>query len=67
MDIMKSQIDKEETFTDDQVKMAIESFLEHGEHSFEVSHKGYYSGYGWAARCLRFHLKQIKNNTANEN
>jgi len=24
------------------------------------SQQGYFSGFGWAARALRFHLKQLK-------
>jgi hypothetical protein len=54
-----------ETFTDQQVRFAIESFLEFGENSYGIAHKGYYSNGGWAARCLKFHLAQIDPTTPN--
>jgi len=58
-----------EQFNQTQVQAAIEQFLEYGEQSFvdvdkEQSrgkgHLGYFSGSGWAARALRFHLAQLK-------
>ncbi len=56
-----------ETFTKNQVIDAIKSFLEYGEKTLvidkisgEPGHKGYFSGIGWAARCLRFHLEELK-------
>jgi len=49
---------EEETFTEDQITIAIEQWLDYGEQSFEQCHLGYFSGGGWAARCLRYHLRQ---------
>jgi hypothetical protein len=49
-----------ETFDSWQVQCAIEQFLQYGEEQFLKSQQGYYSGYGWAARCLRFHLEELK-------
>jgi hypothetical protein len=49
-----------ETFSPWQVQCAIEQFLEYGEEQFLKSQQGYYSGSGWAARCLRFHLEELK-------
>lgn len=56
-----------EQFNQTQVQAAIEQFLEYGEDSFapekepkERGHRGYFSGGGWAARALRFHLAQLK-------
>lgn len=52
-----------ETFTDEQVTCALGQWLEYGEKSYIPNHKfsdkghaGYFSGVGWAARCLRYHL-----------
>lgn len=50
---------KTETFDKDQILNAIESFLKYGEDSVMIAHKGYFCGNGWAATCLRFHLKQL--------
>jgi len=50
----------EETFTKEQTKNAIQSFLDYGENSFGKCQKGYFSGGGWASRCLRAHLKDLK-------
>ena len=53
----------EESFTDEQVNEAIKAFLEYGAESFvgdgemNKGHRGYYSGAGWSARCLAYHLK----------
>lgn len=51
-----------ETFTKDQVEHAIRAFLEFGEQSFKepIQQRGYFSGGGWAARCLRWHLEQLE-------
>lgn len=58
-----------EVFTDDQVAIAIEQFLEYGEQTFCLDndkivkgHGGYFSEGGWAARCLKAHLEELKNN-----
>jgi hypothetical protein len=52
----------DEAFSKQQVIAAIEQWLEYGESSFNgKGHKGYFSGSGWAARCLRHHLEQIKS------
>lgn len=50
----------EETFTDSQVIAAIREFLKYGEQEFNKSHSGYFSGDGWAARCLRFHMGKLE-------
>ena len=55
-----------ETFTKDNIQAAIEQFLDFGEKSFNVmpgGHFGYFAGCGWAARCLRYHLEQLKKET----
>lgn len=51
-----------ETFSQTQVMMSIKQFLEYGEDTCfeEMGHRGYYSGHGWAARCLRFHLRKLE-------
>ena len=47
-----------EQFTQDQVGDAIASWLAYGEESNRPGgHGGYFSGGGWAARCLRYHLR----------
>lgn len=56
----------EEKFTKDQTIAAVESFLEYGEKEYGKSQQGYFSGRGWAARCLRFHLKSLKEDTADD-
>ena len=53
-----------ETFTPDQVDSAIAAFLEYGEQSLnddlsQGGHRGYFSGNGWAARCLRWHRTEL--------
>jgi hypothetical protein len=57
----------EELFTNSEIEHALEQFLEYGEQSYdpdmasgEQGHKGYFSGSGWAARCLRYHLKKLR-------
>lgn len=63
----------EETFDKDQILDAIRCFLEWGEKTYDKDyslgnksvsekngHGGYYSGSGWAARCLRYHYEQLK-------
>lgn len=60
----------EETFTDDQINQAIKQFLDYGEQTYvphalaahEAGHGGYFSGPGWAARCLRYHLQHREGN-----
>jgi hypothetical protein len=54
--------DISETFSSVQVKLSIEQFLQYGEEQFLKSQRGYFSGNGWAARCLRFHLQELKGN-----
>lgn len=56
-----------ETFNESQIETAIMQFLAYGEESFvpetelrNKGHYGYFSGSGWAARCLRFHLTQLQ-------
>jgi hypothetical protein len=56
-----------EVFTPQQVEHAIQTWLGYGEDSYveakepgEPGHRGYFSGSGWAARCLRFHLEELR-------
>jgi hypothetical protein len=49
-----------EGFTEIQTIRAIESFLEYGEQEFGKSQQGYFSGNGWAARCLRAHVRRLR-------
>ena len=56
-----------EIFTPAEVESAVRRFLEFGEESyvpgnrpFKSGHHGYYSGSGWAARVLRYHLQQLR-------
>ena len=49
-----------ETFSDEEIVRALEQFLEFGEATFQRAHRGYYAGSGWAARCLRYHLEQMR-------
>lgn len=56
-----------EHFTEDQITDAISQWLTFGEDTGptpknrdEAAHGGYFSGPGWAARCLRYHLEQRK-------
>jgi hypothetical protein len=48
-----------EKFTTEEVKTAIEQWLEFGERSDGNSHQGYFSGEGWAARALRYALSRM--------
>ena len=48
-----------EVFSPLEVEQAVRQFLEYGEQQFGISQKGYYSGSGWAARRLGFHLEQL--------
>ncbi len=58
---------KEETFTKEQMLIAVEQFLAYGEESFNPDkvagksdgHGGYFSGSGWAARALRGLQRQL--------
>lgn len=49
---MEKFIDEE--FSNDQIIIAIDQFLEYAEHQFGITQQGYFSGDGWAARCLRY-------------
>lgn len=51
---------KDETFSNNEVICALEQFLEYGESQYGKSQQGYFSGSGFAARCLRFHLEELK-------
>jgi hypothetical protein len=55
-----------ETFAKWEVIAAIEQFLEYGEEQFQKSHDGYFSGQGWAARCLRSHKEQLLNSISTD-
>jgi len=50
-----------EIFRPDQTIDAVEQFLKTGESGFHEWHQGYFSGSGFAARCLRSHLEDLKN------
>lgn len=52
--------DIEETFTNDEIRSAIKSFLRFGEDQYDKSQAGYFSGPGFAARAMRFHLKKLE-------
>ena len=48
-----------EKFTEEQTILAIGQFLEYGEQQFGKSQQGYFSGQGWAARCLNAHRENL--------
>ena len=48
-----------ETFTLEEVQLAIWSFLEYGEQQYGKSQQGHFSGSGFAARAMRFHLDRL--------
>ena len=50
----------DEIFSNNEIINAIISFLEFGEDQFGKSQGGYFSGPGFAARALRFHLKKLE-------
>ena len=63
---------QQETFTDAQIAIALGQILDYGEESFcgkehvpfvgvgaGIQQHGYFSGGGWAARALRFHLSRL--------
>lgn len=50
----------QETFDKGCIEQAIKDFLGMGEDSEGIAHRGYFSGSGWAARCLRYHLAQLQ-------
>ena len=55
---------EQETFSDSQTIQAIQQWLDYGMESYNGgSHRGYFSGEGWAARCLRAHLQKLKGET----
>ncbi len=49
----------EEYFSLEQVGYAINQFLDYGEKSLGKCHQGYFSGIGWASRCLTHYLKEL--------
>lgn len=51
--------EQDETFTTSQIRHAIRAFLAWGEGEEGKSQQGYFSGGGFAARCLRYHLRQL--------
>jgi len=51
----------EETFTLGQIRDAIQCFLQFGDSSLGCCQKGYFSGGGWAARALRYHLSTLQD------
>ena len=54
-----------ETFTNEQVKDAIRQWLRWGEDAYKAGHQqGYFSGDGWGARCLKFHLRRLSKRRA---
>lgn len=50
----------DEKFTNLEIEHAIEQWLGFGEEALGKCQQGYFSGNGWAARVLRFHLEQIR-------
>ena len=63
----------EDPFPKERIVSAIQAFLDYGESSYVEDkpidvpgHGGIFSGNGWAARCLRHHLKQLENSEAHE-
>ena len=49
-----------ENFSIQQIEQAAQQFLKFGEQTYkDENHGGYFSGNGWAARCLR-HFKNEK-------
>ena len=62
----QNEIKTKETFSKDQIEHAVKLFLDFGETSFNQCHKGYFSGDGFAARALRFHLSELKNESGSE-
>lgn len=63
-DLKQAAIEAGETFTTDQVIHAIRKFLEFGQDQYGKSQQGYFSGGGWAARCLRAHLAALEADAA---
>ncbi len=66
-DIQCAAGESPETFDARQILCAIDQFLEYGEESYvedkepnEPGQRGYFSGQGWAARCLRYHREQVE-------
>ena len=62
-----------EAFSDSEVAKAIKQFIDYAEETFNQhkttspsspGHGGYFSGNGWAARCLKWHLKQLKTDVS---
>lgn len=49
----------DEPFSGSDFEKAIKDFLDFGEQQFGKSQQGCFSGNGWAARCLRYHLQQL--------
>jgi hypothetical protein len=48
-----------EAFTQDQVEASLRAYLDYGEQQYLKSQQGYFSGEGFAARCIRWHLNTI--------
>lgn len=69
--IFRKYMSKTETFSTEEIKSVIRQFLQYGEDGSAPSlvscqpdgnkHLGYYSGDGFAARVLRYHLEQLEN------
>lgn len=57
---------KAKDFNKSQVVASLEQFLKYGESQNGKSHSGYFSGNGFAARCLRWHLEELKRETVKE-
>lgn len=58
-----------ETFRRDQVIDAVENYLRLGvtyANEHQGQRGGYFTGDGWAARCLRWHLEQLKTTPAGD-
>lgn len=58
-------MEEQETFDKLEIETAISQFIAYGERESGKSHSGYFSGDGFAARALRYHLKQLQNEETN--
>lgn len=54
-----AEAEPREQFTREQTIVALEEFARFGEEQYGKAQLGYFSGGGWAARCLRAHLTNL--------
>ena len=62
----RAEARKPETFNRSQIIHSIQCFLDWGEKHYKISHTGYFSGDGFAARALRYHMKQLEKEEQKE-